>query len=148
MSSDSGPVLLPGEWLAPIKELVALYEKYGSVPRAIFGLISLYIADSVLSLGSFAVGVVLSVWDFVTRSIDSARLLLVGLFGGVGGTLLGVAELVVDEVAVAVASLGPFGPPLAVATGALTLYATYRLLIALLGELPGGSSVVDLLGVR
>jgi hypothetical protein len=150
-ASDSGGgdlVALPSALLAPLRELAALYQRYGSVPRAIFALISLYILNGLFSIINVVAGSVLFVFDLIVGSLRTAQALLVGAFGAVGVDILGALLGVQQAVSGVVVAAGPLGPPLAVAAASLMLYVLYRLAVALLGELPGGSTLVDLLGLR
>lgn len=140
-SSDGGRV-------AAIQQLVALVTEYGSLPRAVFALITLYILNGIFSVIDVVAGSVLFVFDLVVGSVQTAQALLVGAFGAVGVDILGALVGVQQAVSGVVAVAGPLGPPLAVASASLMLYVLYRLTVALLGELPGGSTIVDLLGVR
>jgi hypothetical protein len=131
-----------------IGQLVALVQEYGSLPRALFALISLYILNGIFSVIDVVAGSVLFVFDLVVGSLSAAQSLLVGAFGAVGvdvlAALLGLQRALGDVVAGA----GPAGPAIAVGATAIMLYVGYRLAVALLGELPVGSMVVDLLGLR
>ncbi|WP_226023219.1 hypothetical protein [Halomicrobium salinisoli] len=139
---------LPQQLLGPLKQLAALVQEYGSLPRAIFALISTYIVASVLNLGAFAVNSVLGVFNWITGSIDVVRVTLVYWFGRAGIDVLGVIRAVQQEAAAAVATLGPLGPPVVIGVGALVIYGLYRLLVAAAGTIPGVSIAVDLLGLR
>lgn len=144
-------VALPG-WLKrlrpAIEQLGALYDRYGSVPAAVFGLIALYIASAVLSIGQFAVNVVLAVFDPIVQALGITELLIdlgvqtvtTDLVGALVGFRSGIADVA--------AAAGPLAPVIVVGVAAASLYVVYRVSIALLGELPLGSSLVDLLGLR
>lgn len=140
-SSDGGRA-------AAIGQLVSLVTEYGSLPRAVFALITLYILNGIFSVIDVLAGSVLFVFDVVVGSLQTAQALLVGAFGAVGVDILGALFGVQQALSGVVAGAGPLGPPLAVAAASLMLYGLYRLTVALLGELPGGSTLVDLLGVR
>jgi len=147
--SDGGNIVaIPKALLEPLKQLAALADRYGSVPRAIVGLISLYIVNGVLSIGSYIIGSFVALNDSVTASIRLAQNLLIGSLGAVGVDILYVGRSIQLQIATAIQGAGPLGPPIAVGIGALILYAMYRVVILALGELPLGSSLVDLLGLR
>jgi hypothetical protein len=131
-----------------VREVASLIARYGSLPRAIFAIISLYILNGLFSIINVVAGSVLYVFDLIVGSLQTAQALLVGAFGAVGIDILGALVGVQQAVSVVVASAGPLGPPLAVAAASLSLYVLYRLGIAALGELPVGSTVVDLLRLR
>jgi len=144
--SASGP--LPSTLLKPLVELASLYREYGSIPRVIAAVISLYIVNTILSIGGFAVSILVSAGNIVSGAFVIVRELLVGAFSVVGVNILGIYQWLIGVLAGVVASLGPFGPPLAIGVGAVLVYSAYRVTIVLLGELPLGSSIVDLLGLR
>jgi len=150
MSCDSETTIvsLPDSLLDPLRELGALYKRYGSVPRAIFALISLYLVNGALSIGSFVVGSVLAVFDIAAGSIRSVQLFLINSFGSVGVNILGIYKSIQLQLASVIQGAGPLGPPLAVFVGGLLIYGLYRVTIVALGELPLGSSLVDLLRLR
>lgn len=131
-----------------VKQLVALIREYGSLPRAIFGLISLYLLNGILDVVGIVVGSILFAFDLVVASLATAQGLLIRAFGAVGIDVLGALVGLQRAIGGVVEAAGPAGPPLAVAFGAVSLYVLWRIGIALLGELPGGSSIVDLLGLR
>jgi uncharacterized membrane protein len=148
--SESGGdlIAIPTDLLEPVGQLAALTKEYGSVPRAIFALISIYILNGIFSIFSVIVGAVLFVFDVFVGALDTARVLLVGGFAAVGVDLLGVLVSIQEQISAVVASAGPAGPPLAVGAASIMIYVGYRLGVALLGELPVGSTIVDLLGLR
>jgi len=133
---------------AAIGQLVGLVTEYGSLPRAIYALITLYILNGIFSVIDVITGSVLFVFDLVVGSLQTAQALLVGAFAAVGVDILGALLGVQRAVSGIVTAAGPLGPVIAVASASLMLYGLYRLAVALLGELPGGSTIVDLLGVR
>jgi len=130
------------------QRLAALISRYGSIPRAIFALISLYLLNGVFSIVNVVAGSVLYVFDLFVGSLGVAQDLLVSAFGAVGVDILGALLGVQQAVSGVVASAGPLGPPLAILAASALLYGLYRLAVALLGEFPGGSTIVDLLRLR
>jgi hypothetical protein len=133
---------------AVIGQLVGLVRSYGSLPRAIFALISLYLLNGIFSIFGVVAGSVLYVFDLIVGSLQVAQSLLIGAFGAVGVDLLGVFVALEGEIAGVVASAGPAGPVIAVGSTAVILFVGYRLAVSVLGELPVGSTIVDLLGLR
>jgi hypothetical protein len=111
-------------------------------------LISVYIVGVVFDVASILIGSVLYAFDIIAGSFGYAQRTLVVGFSTVGIDILGALVGVQQAVSGVVASAGPLGPPLAVAAASLSLYVLYRLGIAALGELPVGSTVVDLLRLR
>lgn len=151
MSADGGETtgrqLLQA--LAPLATVAGFLARFGRNPVGfIASVISLYIVNSVLNLGAFAINSVLGVFNAIVGAIRAAQALLTGAFAFVGVDILGIFTSLNAIVAELAASAGPFGPPLIAAFAAVSVYLTYRVAVALLGELPIGSSVVDLLGLR
>lgn len=151
MSADggetTGPELLQA--LAPLANVAGFLARFGRNPVGfIVSVISLYIVNAVLNLGAFAVNSVLGVFNAVVGAIRAAQALLTGAFAFVGVDILGIFASLNEIVATIAASAGPFGPPLIAAFAAVSIYGTYRVGVALLGEIPIGSSIVDLLGLR
>ena len=134
-----------------IGELVALVRSYGSLPRAIFALISLYLLNGIFEIFGVFVGAVLFVFDVIVGALSTVLSLLLGAFSAVGIDLLGVLLELEATLAGVVASAGPLGPVIAVGGTALILYVTLefgsRLVVGLIGELPGGSTLLELFGV-
>ncbi|WP_415381469.1 hypothetical protein [Halosimplex sp. TS25] len=148
--SDGGlaGAVLPSGWVRPLAQLVGLYREYGSIPKAIFGLISTYIVSSVFGFGGYVVSSILAVFDWITLSLAWVQVELGGSFTIVGFRVLNAYRWVQGQLGNAAASAGPLAPVIAIAIGAVIFAVLYRALIALLGELPGGSSIVDFLGLR
>jgi len=149
--SDGGGGLLigiPKAWASPIREIAALYREYGSIPRAMAAIISTYVVESVFGLGSYVVASVLSVFDYATLSLAWVQTQLGGAFAWVGFDILSALRWVQIQLGTAATAAGPLAPLVAIAIASVTLAVLYRAGIALLGELPGGSSLVDFLGLR
>lgn len=132
----------------PLQQLGALYNQYGSVPAAIFGLISLYILNGIIDVVGFVAGAFLAAFDILVGLTVAARRALVGVFGPIGVDLLGVGSELQRVLLDVVARSGPFAPIVAGIVAVVILYGLYRLGVALLGEVPGGSTLVDLLRLR
>jgi len=139
---------IPQSWLSPIAQLAALYNEYGSLPRAFTAIISSYIVSSVFGLGSYVVDSVLSVFDVITFSLGYVQRQIGRQAGFLGINVLGILRGVQRQIGAVIESLGPAGPPVAITVFALILFAVYRIGVALLGELPVGSSLIDTLGLR
>ena len=131
-----------------LAELVGLVTRYGSLTRAIVAIISLYILNGVLDVVGIVVGSVLFAFDLIVGSLATAQRLLLGALGAVGIDILAALTSLQREIAGVVEGAGPAGPVIAVAAGAIGLYVLWRVGVALVGELPGGSTLVDLLGLR
>lgn len=131
-----------------LRQFGALVKQKGGIAPAIFFLISWYILGGIRSLLQVIVGSILSVFDLFVGALMVARLTLVGAFGGVGQEILGAYVTVQTVFAGLLAGAGPFAPVIAVGVAAVSLYVVIRVATVALGELPIGSSIVDLLGLR
>lgn len=136
------------EWLESLQQVAAAIEKHGSFPRAVFALISAYILDVIFGIFGTIAGAILFAFDVVVGVLGFAQRLLVNGFGIVGIDILGALAGVQRAIAGAIAGSGPLAPVFATLLAVGTLYVLYRLAVALLGELPVGSTIVDLLGLR
>ena len=131
-----------------LSQLVGLVSEYGSLPRAVFALVSLYLLNGIFGILGVIVGSVLFVFDLLVASLETVRTLLVSVFGAAGLELLGALLSLERAIAGVVETAGPVGPPIAVGVTAVLLYVLYRVAVALIGEIPGGSTIVDLLRLR
>jgi len=131
-----------------IAQLAALVEEYGSVPRAIFTLISIYLLSGIFDIIGVVTGSVLYVFDLGIGSLRVAQGLLIRAFGAVGVDVIETLITLQQEIGRVVESAGPLGPPIAVVSASVMLYVGYRVAVALLGEIPGGSTLVDILRLR
>ena len=116
--------------------------------RFIFRFISEYIVGTAIGLGQYLIGSILLVFNTIASYLQTAAFILVGSFQVVTTPILVAGQRLIAAIATAVVAAGPAGPVIAAALTATLLYSTYRLLIAVAGEIPVGSSIVDLLGLR
>lgn len=114
----------------------------------VFRLINYYVVGGALAVGRFAVGVVLAPFDLLGGALDYLQRALVNAFAVVGIDILGVLVGIQQSIAGVVASAGPAGPLVAVGLAAVSIYLLYRLAIAALEIVPGGSSILTLGGFR
>lgn len=141
-------VVLPN-WLQALKPVARVLIQFGRNPVAfVFSLISLYIANAVLGLFQVATGAVLWIYEGLASIFDMARVFLISGFGSVGIDLLNVVASLGAALNRALFALGPAAPFVVAFVGAAALYGLYRLGIGLLGEVPIGSTVVDVLRLR
>jgi len=141
-------VYLPTWLLEPLRELAGLYQEYGSIPRAVVAIISGYIVSSVFGLGAYIVGSILTVFDVVAGSIAWVQYQAGAAFGFTGNSILRALRDVQLAFGDAIASAGPLAPVIAGGLAAIALYGTYRVGVAVAGEFPVASTIVDLLGLR
>ncbi len=152
MSSDGSSriikVELPG-WLRALKPVVGVLVRFGKNPVGfVFSIISLYLSSLFLDLFGLVSGTVLGIFDSFAYVFDLARVFLTGTFGVVGIEILGIVTGIGAALNRALYALGPAAPFVVAIVGSLVIYAAYRGTIALLGEIPGGSSIVDILRLR
>ena len=116
--------------------------------RFTFGIISTYIVSVFLGLGDWIVSSVLLVFAWFGGAFNVAGVTLINSVSVVTTPLLVVGRDLTLVIASVVGAAGPLGPPIAGAFAAVLLYVGYRLLIAVAGEFPVGSTIVDLLRLR
>lgn len=110
--------------------------------------VAAFFVATLLELGGIAVAAVDTVAATAATIPRVIGLLLRGAFGQAGAVVIdGIAELYVG-IATTARAAGPAGPVLVTVTLALTLVALYRVSVALIGEVPGGSSLVDMFNRR
>lgn len=139
---------LPG-WLQALRPVATTLVTFGKNPVGfVFGIISLYISSLFLDLFGIATGVVLGIFDTFGYVFDLARRFLIGSFGQLGVGLLNVVLNFGRTIARGLDFLGPAAPIVVGLIAGVVMYGLYRLVIGLLGELPVGSTLVDLLRLR
>jgi hypothetical protein len=137
------------KWLRELEPYAGVLLQFAKNPVGfVFSIISLYISSLFLDLFGLASWVVLGVFDSFAYVFDVARLFLISAFGQVGIRILGVVTTFGAELNRALYVLGPAAPFVVALFGSLVFYGLYRGTIALLGEVPGGSTVVDFLRLR
>jgi len=148
--SDDGPSPKQvAEALANLGDSFWALIRFAQTPfKFVFSIISAYIVATVIGFGQYIVGSVLLVFDTVAGYFRSAAILLVASLQIATDPVLVAGRLITIQIARVVVAAGPLGPPIAAALTALLLYGTYRLLIAVAGEFPVGSTLVDFLGLR
>lgn len=137
------------EALAPLASVANVLVRFGTNPVGfVASIISLYIVNTVVNIGAYAVNVILAAFDIVTGALNVVRGGLSWALGGVGDQIIGAILSGRAQVVDVVGGAGPAGPIIAAVVAAVGLYVLYRLGVALLGEIPIGSTIVDLLGLR
>ena len=135
-----------------VTALVGFIRRYGSIEGGIFALIGFYLLNGILDIVGIVVGSILFAFDLVVESLATAQRLLIGAFGAAGIDILSALVGLQRAIAGVVEGAGPAAPIVAVGFGAIALYLTWllvtRLAVGLIGELPGGSTLVDLLNLR
>lgn len=113
-----------------------------------FNIINLYILGGIFAIFNTIAAGVLGAFDIIVGALVIVRELLVGAFGAVGvdiiGGIVGFQQSLVESLSI----FGPAAPIVLTAIAVAVMFLIYRVGVALLGELPIGSSIVDLLGLR
>lgn len=139
---------LPG-WVQALRPVAATLVQFGKNPVGfVFSIISLYISSLFLDLFGLASGVVLGIFDAFAYVFDLSRAFLLGAGGRVGLEIIGLVTWFGASLNRVLYALGPTAPFLVALVGSLVLYGLFRGTIALLGEIPGGSTLVDFLRIR
>jgi len=149
VSDDSTSAQEVLEALAPLVSVAETLREFGRDPVGfVASIISLYIVDSFLNLGGYVVGSFLLVFDYITTPLQSAENLLVAALSLGGQPTLLALQSLTETVSGVVQQAGPAGPILAAVIAGVFIYVSVRVGVALLGEIPGGSTIVDLLRLR
>jgi hypothetical protein len=114
----------------------------------IFEAISYYILGGLLAVIRLAAGAVLYPFDLLVGALQFIQETLVGAFAAIGIDILEVLAGIQQGLGNLIASAGPAAPVLAVGLASAGLFLTYRLAIAALELVPGGSSILTLGGLR
>lgn len=107
-----------------------------------------FVVGAVLQAGAFVVETILAGFDIIVGALTFVQRRLVGAFAVVGVDILGVLTSLQRTLAGIVADAGPAGPVIAVLGVAVGLYVLYRVAVAGLELVPGGSSLLTLLRLR
>lgn len=110
--------------------------------------VAAFVVATLLELGAIVVGVVDTFATTLAAIPRVARLALSGAFGAAGDVFIGTVASAYASLLGVVSVAGPAAPLVVVGLLAGTVALTYRVGVALVGELPGGSSLVDILGLR
>lgn len=114
----------------------------------VFEIISTYIVGTILGLGRYLIRSVLTAFGFVTAPLQAFGALLVSSLYTVLAPVTALVQQLTAIIATTVMAAGPLGPPIAAMFAAALAYGLYRIIIAVAGEVPVGSTVVDLLRLR
>lgn len=140
------------EWaqaLRPLAGVVGVLVDFAKNPVGfVMSIISLYVVNAIFGLFGIIVGSIQAAFDVFVWAFDGARVMLISAASAVGFDILSAIAGLQMQFADAVSLLGPAAPIVAVGVGSLGVYATYRLVVVAAGELPLGSSIVDVLRLR
>lgn len=116
--------------------------------KTIITVFNTFIVGTVLAAGRWIIGAILWPFQALAGAFDAAGNLLTGALGAAGLDILGALLAVQQQVAAAVSAAGPAGPPLAVGLAAVGIWVMFRVGSALLVLIPGGDSLLTLIGQR
>lgn len=137
------------DWVTALKPVASTLVKIGRNPVGwVFSVISVYIVGTIFGFASYVIGTVTAGFDWVVGALVGARQLLIGAGAWAGSTYLNALAGVYGQFHNALGPLGPLAPVVASALAGVAIWGTYRLGVSLLGEIPGGSTIVDFLRLR
>jgi len=121
--------------------------QYGSFRNAVVAIVLTYIVNAFVNLSTTAINAVQLAFEPVADIFPTASGLLGDAFSPAAIAITeSIGDLNTAFRSVA-ADAGPVGIIVLAAVATLLVIVTYRLVIGLIGELPGGSTVTSLLGV-
>ncbi|WP_276258122.1 hypothetical protein [Haloglomus litoreum] len=128
-------------------ETADFLRRFASNPAAlVISVVSGFVVSVVLGFFEFLIGAVLYPFDLLVGGLNWLQRQLVLAFAFVGFDILGTLRGVQESLAVAVEAAGPAGPVVAAGAVGLALFVLYRVTVAGLEFIPGGSSIMALLG--
>lgn len=131
------------------QETARFLRRFRNNPAAlIISVVSGFVVSVILGFFEFLIGAVFYPFDLLARGLAYLELGLTFNFGQLGNTLLGLAANAQSAGIEIVESAGPAGPLLAMAIGAIVIVGIYRATVALLVLVPGGDSLLTLIGIR
>jgi hypothetical protein len=123
--------------------------RFASNPAAlVISVVSGFVVSVILGFFEFLVGAVLYPFDLIVGGLSYLELGITFNFALLGTNLLELGVGAQRTMIEIVESAGPAGPVLAAAIGAVLIVAIYRTILALLVAVPGGDSLLTMIGVR
>jgi hypothetical protein len=121
--------------------------RFASNPAAlVISVVSGFVVSVVLGFFEFLVGAVLYPFDLLVGGLAWVELGLRVNFAWVGFDILAAIRSLQATLVEVVEGAGPAGPVIAMAAAGVTLFVLYRVTVAGLALVPGGSSIMALLG--
>lgn len=114
----------------------------------IFRIINLFILNGLFAIFNTISGAVLAAFDSLVGALEFAQRALIRGFAAAGIDIIAALASIQRQFAAVFEGAGPLAPVLAAALAVGALVVLSRLAVALLGEVPVGSTIVDLLGLR
>lgn len=140
------PLLRPVIW--PLVALGQAIKEAGSWQKAILAFLTTYIVTGALNIGQTIIGFVFQLFNPILMTIGLTQRSVTSAFRPVGDAILGFTMTINDAVREVAGVTGPAAPIVTTLLVVAIAYVTFRVLVALAGEVPGGSTVVDLLRLR
>ena len=141
-------VALP-DWLQALRPVVGTLIAFGRNPVGfIITAVATWLVAGALSVGSVLVAGADYAGTLLAAAPQSVQAFLASAFAPVAQTLVGLAGQATASIGAVLATAGPAAPVLVAVFAAVVAVVLYRVGVALLGELPGGSSLVDILDFR
>lgn len=136
-------------------ELPTWITRYGSTLREfgrdpsgfVIGIVATWIVGGILMMGRQVLAAILLAFDSILNALALVEGVLVGSLDSVGAPVLELAGRLPAFYAGLVEPFGPLAPVVAVGVGTLIIVATYRLLKALVLEIPILGGLLEFLGV-
>jgi len=129
-------------------QLAAAIKRYGSLRSAIIGVVVSWTVAQILGFGAYIVNSILLVFDYVTGALVTVQRALNVNFAALGTAILTAIWNVQMQIVNTVNPYGPLAPVVLIGVTAIEALLAWRFIVALAGELPLGSGIVDFLGLR
>jgi hypothetical protein len=130
-------------------ETANFLRRFANNPAAlVVSVVSGFVVSVVLGFFEFLVGAVLYPFDLLVAGLRWVQRGLTFVLASLGFDILGGFSSAQQQLVAVVESAGPAGPVLAAAVAAVVLVVLYRVLLAVLVFVPGGDSLLTLIGGR
>jgi len=130
-------------------ETANFLRRFANNPAAlVISVVSGFVVSVVLGFFEFLVGAVLYPFDLATIGLNWVERQLGLSFAFLGFDILAVIRSLQATLVEVVESAGPAGSVIAMAAAGVTLFVLYRATMAGLAFVPGGDSLLALLGLR
>jgi hypothetical protein len=130
-------------------ETASFLRRFASNPAAlVISVVSGFVVSVVLGFFEFLVGAVLYPFDLLVGGLAWVERQLGLSFAFVGFDILAAIRSLQATLVEVVEGAGPAGPVIAMAAAGVTLFVLYRAAMAGVAFVPGGDSLLALLGLR
>jgi hypothetical protein len=128
-------------------ETANFLRRFANNPAAlVISVVSGFVVSVILGFFEFLVGAVLYPFDLLVGGLAWIQRQLVVAFAFVGVDILGALRGLQQSLVGVVEAAGPAAPVVAAAAAGVAIFVLYRLTVAGLAFIPGGSSIMALLG--